>query len=69
MGVDIGGYIEVRGGPHGGCCAEVPLADLFRDRDRDAFQCLFGVAGWAGFRPLAEGRGAHGVRLVVWFTR
>jgi uncharacterized UPF0160 family protein len=57
MGTDIHGWVEVR-----------PLADepewygvinagLLVGRDYDTFGCLFGVKNYAGFVPLAAGRG------------
>ena len=57
MGTSIVGYIEARSGADGGWRVEIELCELFRGRDRDAFECLFGVSGWAGFEPLAAGRG------------
>ncbi|RZU52461.1 hypothetical protein EV385_4324 [Krasilnikovia cinnamomea] len=64
MGVDIDGYIEVRPWaswsdlPNANdWCSAVPLDCLYIDRDYDAFGCLFGVMNYAGFRPVAAGRG------------
>lgn len=57
MGISITGYIETRSGSDGGWRTEIPLGKLFHGRDRDGFECLFGVAGWAGFEPVAAERG------------
>ncbi|MEU4625073.1 hypothetical protein AB0G04_34505 [Actinoplanes sp. NPDC023801] len=61
MGTDINGYIEIRRRPSGpdggGWTTAVDLFDLYRGRDYDSFACLFGVRNYAGFRPVAAGRG------------
>lgn len=61
MGTDIAGIIEVRPWPD--LPEGVPWEPAIRldllnvTRDYDAFGCLFGVRNYAGFRPLAAGRG------------
>jgi hypothetical protein len=57
MGITITGYIETRPEPDGAWHFAVPLTDLFREKHRDGFECLFGVAGGAGFEPVAAWRG------------
>jgi hypothetical protein len=61
VGTDIYGVIEVRrrsGLPeeHGWHPA-IDLDLLYTGRDYDSFACLFGVRNFAGFRPVAAGRG------------
>ena len=57
MGTDIAGGVEIR--PHGRgspwLLADVSLDDL--PRHYDAFGLLFGVRNFAGFEPVAPGRG------------
>lgn len=63
MGADIHGYVECR--PTYGTLDEddaswypaIDLNMLYGGRDYDAFGCLFGARNYAGFRPLAAGRG------------
>lgn len=65
MGTDISGFLEAR--PHQvHRTAPRPLADweyvadldhLYASRDYDLFGCLFGVRNFAGFDPVAAGRG------------
>src|SRR5262245_29685685 len=59
MGTDIHGWIEVR--PtwvrEGEPWRAVVRVDEMVPRDYDAFQCLFGVTDFAGFRPIAARRG------------
>jgi hypothetical protein len=61
VGTDIYGFIEVRDWPHAGDEVRwkpaVDLALLYGGRDYDSFACLFGVRNYAGFRPVAAGRG------------
>ncbi|MFB7253742.1 hypothetical protein [Streptomyces nojiriensis] len=63
MGADIHGFIECRGtygtldGEDSSWHAAINLDLLYGGRSYDAFGCLFGVRNYAGFRPLAEGRG------------
>jgi len=63
MGTDINGFIECRvidwEGYEGVRVWVAALnLDLLRlPRDYDAFGCLFGVQNYAGFRPVAGGRG------------
>ncbi|MFI7079349.1 hypothetical protein ACIBO1_18815 [Micromonospora sp. NPDC049903] len=57
MGTDIDGGVEVR---PGGAGSPWSLADVLTDdlpRDYDAFGLLFGVRNYAGFTPVAPGRG------------
>ncbi|MEV0274364.1 hypothetical protein AB0H43_36815 [Hamadaea sp. NPDC050747] len=64
MSTDIYGYIEVRDPladqdwfdwePWSVAC---PLHPLLAQNDYDAFACLFGVRNYAGWRPVAAGRG------------
>ncbi|MCO8271792.1 hypothetical protein M1L60_14435 [Actinoplanes sp. TRM 88003] len=60
MGTDIAGGVEIR--PHGPASpwllADVDLDDL--PRHYDAFGLLFGVRNYAGFDPVAPGRGLPG---------
>ncbi|MFD7256355.1 hypothetical protein [Streptomyces sp. NPDC059874] len=63
MGADIHGFIECRV-TYGTLDEEdssyrtaIDLDMLYGGRNYDAFGCLFGVRNYAGFRPLAEGRG------------
>lgn len=55
MVVDIHGCIEVRS--LGGWSAVIRLDDIYSGCDYDAFGCLFGVRNYAGFTPIAAGRG------------
>ncbi|HEY1180541.1 MAG TPA: hypothetical protein VGF17_30665 [Phytomonospora sp.] len=63
MGTDISGFVEVR--PHQRrrtttLAAWEFVADLdhlYDGRSYDLFGCLFGVRNFAGFRPVAAGRG------------
>ncbi|MFB7268402.1 hypothetical protein ACFCXH_40670 [Streptomyces nojiriensis] len=63
MGADIHGFIECRGTygtldeEDSSWHAAINLDLLYGGRSYDAFGCLFGVRNYAGFRPLAEGRG------------
>lgn len=61
MGTDIGGFVEVRPGwgePRTSAWEYVADLDhLYTSRDYDLFGCLFGVRNFAGFRPVASGRG------------
>lgn len=63
MGADIHGFIECRGTygtldeEDSSWHAAIDLDLLYGGRSYDAFGCLFGVRNYAGFRPLAEGRG------------
>lgn len=66
MGTDISGFLEVR--PHqlhraDGLADWEYVADLdhlYASRDYDLFGCLFGVRNFAGFDPVAAGRGVPG---------
>ncbi|MFJ3877766.1 hypothetical protein ACIPW5_09940 [Streptomyces sp. NPDC090077] len=61
MGTDIHGFVECADEwGEEPWCAAIDLALLYDGRDYDAFGCLFGVRNFAGFRPLAEGRGLPG---------
>lgn len=63
MGIDIQGAIECRPvfnsreDPALGWEYAIDLNLLNSTRDYDAFGCLFGVQNYAGFRPIAAGRG------------
>lgn len=63
MGADIHGYVECKGtfgvldDDDAQWHAAIDLGLLYGGRDYDAFGCLFGVRNYAGFRPLAAGRG------------
>jgi hypothetical protein len=63
MGIDIAGGIECRPEFGFGPDEDVPwtyavdLDVLNTTRDYDAFGCLFGVANYAGFTPIAADRG------------
>lgn len=64
MGIDIHGFIEVRPWPQWPEKPdEIPwepaidLDMLYVGRSYDLFGCLFGVTNYAGFAPVAEGRG------------
>jgi len=61
MGTDIHGAIECRPQfglpmPHAWAYA-MDLELVYSTRDYDAFGCLFGVTNFAGFDPVAAGRG------------
>jgi hypothetical protein len=56
VGTDINGWIEVRPYPVLPWSGVVRLGSIL-DRDYDAFGSLFGVRNFAGFAPIAEGRG------------
>lgn len=61
MGTDIHGAIECR--PQFGMPTArawtyaMDLGLIYETRDYDAFGCLFGVMNFAGFDPVADGRG------------
>jgi hypothetical protein len=61
MGTDIHGAIECR--PQSGLpmlpdwAYAMDLELIYTRRDYDAFACLFGVTNFAGFDPVAAGRG------------
>lgn len=57
MGTDIHGFVECADEDGGPWTAAIDIDLLYRGRGYDAFGCLFGVRNFAGFRPLAEGRG------------
>ena len=64
VGIDIDGFIEVRPWATWPVLpseikweTSVPLDSVYITRDYDAFGCLFGVMNYAGFRPIAAGRG------------
>lgn len=63
VGTDINGFIECHAIDWEGYegvrvwVAALNLALLNLSRDYDAFGCLFGVQNYAGFRPVAGGRG------------
>lgn len=56
MGTDINGWIEARTRA-GARWAGVARLSPILDRDYDVFGSLFGVQNFAGFSPIAEGRG------------
>ncbi|SDK81291.1 hypothetical protein [Streptomyces indicus] len=60
MGTDINGFIECK--PHWSdtWTAAIDIEVLVGGRDYDGFGCLFGVRNYAGFRPVAAGRGLPG---------
>ncbi|WP_370417003.1 hypothetical protein AB8O64_00090 [Streptomyces sp. QH1-20] len=66
MGTDIHGFVECRATfgtldeEDAAWHAAISLDLLYGGRDYDAFGCLFGVRNYAGFRPIAEGRGLPG---------
>lgn len=64
VGIDINGFVEVRPWVSWPDLPEeieweaaTRLDCLYVAPDYDAFGCLFGVMNYAGFRPLAAGRG------------
>ncbi|MEU9144968.1 hypothetical protein [Streptomyces sp. NPDC048349] len=57
MGTDIHGFVECVYDVDEPWAAAIDMDLLYHGRDYDAFGCLFGVRNFAGFRPLAEGRG------------
>jgi hypothetical protein len=59
MGIDISGWIEVRTVPSSPDPAWDAIVDsgMLLDRSYDLFGCLFGVANYAHFRPIAPLRG------------
>jgi hypothetical protein len=58
VGIDVDGWIEVRPGWSPDRWTDFArLYALCPGRSYDAFGCLFGVRNYAGFRPVATGRG------------
>lgn len=57
MGTDIHGFVECLDEDDARWAAAIDIDLLYAGRGYDAFGCLFGVRNYAGFRPLAAGRG------------
>lgn len=70
MGTDIHGAIECRPQfglpkpPAWACAMDLEL--IYATRNYDAFGCLFGITNFAGFDPVAAGRGLAGPRQRRW---